>query len=447
MSGLPVEAPGTSRTRGADETAQAGPRVNPAVAGWTLLVLFLANFLSVADRALLGVVTEPVRLELALSDTQMSLVNGFLFVTFNLLGGVVIARFVDRRNRKWILVAGVAAWSAATASTAWVDSFFTLSLARIAVGVGEATAFPVALSMLADLYSPSKRAGAVGVFQSSNFAGIVGGTIAAGVLAAMLGWRDMFLVCGAVGVVVVVLLVFTVREPVRENASVGTPEPLGNFIEDLIVGSRRILSHPGFVPLAVGFGISGSLGATLGAWGPAFLQRAHDVPLAEVGLVIGPPVGLGGIAGMLFSGFLANWLVKRSGREMDMLLIPLFALPLSLPFIVGFVFSPSLVATMASAAGMNFLLSCTTVPCVTLALGLVAPTDRGLASTLLLVFIGLLGAALGPFVVGLVSDLVSTEGDALGLRYGLSFLVIVPFVAALALLRARNATRAAELPA
>ena len=159
----------------------AAPKsVSTGAACWTLFVLLLANAFNVGDRTLLGVVTEPVRLELNLSDTQMSLANGFLFVLFNLAGGLVIARFVDRGNRKRILALGLAGWSLATAATGLAQDFFTLSLARIGVGIGEATAFPAAMSLIPDLFSPSARGKAIGVFQSSTLIGVIGGTILAG---------------------------------------------------------------------------------------------------------------------------------------------------------------------------------------------------------------------------------------------------------------------------
>src|SRR5690606_21457326 len=119
--------------------------------------------------------------------------------------------------------------------------FFTLSLARIAVGIGEATAFPVALSMIADLFLPSRRAGAVGIFQASTFAGVVGGTIAAGVLAAMLGWRNMFVVCGLAGVALTLVIMLTVREPVREDAEPSDGRAQ-DFFADMLSGARRILA-------------------------------------------------------------------------------------------------------------------------------------------------------------------------------------------------------------
>jgi MFS family permease len=101
-------------------------------AGYTLFLLFLANFLNVADRALLGIVVDPVKAELALSDTQMSLVSGTAFVLFNLLVGIFIARWVDHGNRKRILILGIAVWSGATALTGLAQGFWLRRMAGAA---------------------------------------------------------------------------------------------------------------------------------------------------------------------------------------------------------------------------------------------------------------------------------------------------------------------------
>ena len=417
--------------------------VSRGVAGWTLFMLFLVNALNVGDRTLLGVVTEPVRMELNLSDTQMSLANGFLFVLFNLVGGLIIARFVDRGNRTRILAMGIAGWSVATAATGLAEDFFTLSLARIGVGIGEATAFPAAMSLIPDLFSPTARGKAIAVFQSSTLVGVIGGTILAGVLAASFGWRVMFQICGAAGVFVALVLLVTVREPRREAPSdAGAALPWGR---DLLDALRRVLRQPGFPMLALAFGASGMMVAVLGAWGPAFLQRSHGVPLAQVGVVIGPAVGIGGIAGMLVSGALADRLAARHGDTLAMLRVPLIALPLSVPFLAGFVALPTIGLTMLSAAMMNFLVSCSYAPCVNYAVTNVGPADRGLVSSLLLAASGLVGSGLGPFIVGVASDLLTPTYGSNGLRYAIGAMIPTPLIAfALLWLAVRQARRGRE---
>ena len=415
----------------------------PVSSYWALFVLFLANIFNVGDRIIFGVVVQPIKVELALSDTQMSLAGGLFFVLFNLVGGLFIARMVDRGNRIRILAFGVAAWSLATAATGLAEDFVSLSLARIVVGIGEATAFPAAMSLIPDLFRLEARGKAVAIFQSSNFIGIVGGTILAGILGAAIGWRGMFFVCGGAGLVVALLLLLSVREPVRDLDGEEPPE-FKSYLGDLWEGCKRVLSLPGFTPLLVAFGISGMMVFVLGTWGPAFLLRSHGVPLAQVGLVIGPAVGGGGIAGTLFSGFLADRLVKRSGRKSDMLKIPLVAVPLAVLPMAVFVYAESLAVAMVAAAFMNFLLSAAIPSVMNFAVNRTAASDRGLTSTILLAANGLLGAALGPLIVGVLSDFFApTYGDE-ALRYALSAMLVTPFIGIVFYVIAYRRSAAAE---
>lgn len=410
-------------------------------AHWTLFVLFLTNVFNVGDRTLLGVVTEPVRIELALSDTEMSLLNGLLFVLFNLGGGLFIARFIDAGNRKRILLLGLCGWSIATAGTGLADDFLTLAIARMAVGVGEATAFPAAMSLIPDLFEREARGSAVGIYQSSGFVGIIVGTVAAGVLAAAFGWRMMFVICGAAGLVVAIMLFLTVREPAREFPASRRIRQ-DTWLSDLVASCRRILSLPGFLALALAFGVSAMMAAVIGAWGPAFLQRSHDVPLAEVGLAIGPAVALGGIGGTLLSGYLADRLVSRDGRLLAMLRIPLIALPLAAPCMAGFVFLQDVGAALLAMGLMNFMLGCAVAPFINYAISHTEPGDRALTSTILLASSGLIGGGLGPFLVGMLSDSLSPSFGRESLRYAISAMIATPLLATgLLILTTRQASR------
>ena len=416
---------------------------SPAVhAHWALFLLFLANVFNVGDRALLGVVTEPVRLELALSDTRMALINGPLFVAFNLAAGLVIARLVDHGNRIRILALGLASWSVATAATGLSDDFSSLAAARIAVGVGEATAFPAAMSLVPDLFAQRVRGRAIAAFQTSGFVGISAGTIAAGMLAAAFGWRTMFFLCGAAGLLLAAVLAVTVREPPRPGAGRADHPPPRQLLADLPHGVARLLGRPGFSTLAIGFGIAAMMAAVLGAWGPAFLQRTHDVPLATLGLVIGPAIGLGGIAGTLASGHLADRLLNQAQDPRALLRVPLIAMPLAVPFMAGFVYAPGLAPAIACMAIMNVLMSCAVAPCIHFALSTCAPGDRGLVSAIMLAASGVIGGGLGPFLVGLLSDRLALTVGVDGLRHAIGAMSVTPLLAAACLLLARRAAPA-----
>ena len=402
--------------------------------GATLFALFLANTLSWGDRALLGVVVDPIKRDLLLSDTQMSLLSGAIFIAFNLIAGVAISHWVDRGNRKLILLVGVAVWSLATALIGAATGFASLAIALILVGVGEATVFPVALSMIGDLRAPAERPRAVAMFQAGTFVGLVGGSILAGVLAAAHGWRWMFVVCGASGVVLLVAMMIAVRDPVRRADDTALDAlPADGDARGAI---RRVLATPGFVPLSLGIGFLGTVGAVLGAWGPAFLQRSHHVPLAEVGAVIGPAVGISGIAGTIIGGVLATMLVRRRNSERAGLLVPLIATPIATPFLILFVFAPTLGGAMAATAIMTFLISLGVAPCFALGSGVVGHRVRALASTLMLFAFGLIGSGMGPFVVGVVSDALEPGYGIESLRYALATMIVTPAIAMVLLLLA-----------
>jgi MFS family permease len=415
------------------------PSVALRTALWVLVLLFLANILNTGDRGLLGMVTEQVRGELSLSDTQMSLANGLFFTVFNLVGGLFLSRMIDRGNRTRILAFGIAGWSIATAATGLATDFTTLALARIGVGIGEATAFPAAMSLIPDLFRAQARGRAVAVFQSSAFIGIVGGAIAAGVLAAAIGWRTMFFWAGGVGVVLALVMLATATEPARAKDA-RPAAPAGTFA-DLSQGLLRLWYTPGLARLVAGYGIAGMLTSVLAAWGPAFLQRSHGVPLAQVGVAIGPAVGIGGVTGTIASGMLASRLARKRGNELHGLLVPVIAMPIALPFYAIFCFAPSLSLTVAAAAIMNFLLSSGSSPCFAAVLGLSPPSMRGVSSTIMLAASGVVGGAIAPLLVGAVSDALMPALGKGSLRYALATMLITPLLGAAVLWLAYRRSR------
>jgi len=410
------------------------------VSGYTLLLLALANFLNYADRSLLGIVVDPVKQELGLNDTQMSIVSGTAFVLFNLIMGIFIARWADRGNRKMILTIGVALWSGATALTGLAHGFLSLGFTRILVGVGEATALPVAYSMIADLFQAERRPRAIAFFQVSTFVGLVAGSILAGVLAAAHGWRSMFISCGLAGFSLVLLFLGTMREPAR------TASPSAPSLPDAHIGQAilQLLRLRGFLALSLGTGMAGMAVGALPVWAPAFLLRSHGVALAHVGALIGPAVGGGGIAGTLFAGWLATRLSRRKGSEVPGLWVPIIALPLATPFYLIYVFAPSVGITMAAAAVMNFLLATAVGPCIAVAIGMAPPSRRALSSTLMLLALGIIGGALAPLIVGRVSDSLTAQFGSEALRYGLAVLAPTPAIAGLLLWIASERCRSIE---
>jgi MFS family permease len=419
----------------------AGIHAQPAssgfIAAWTLALLVLVNIVNYADRALLGIVVEPIRKELLLSDTQISVVSGFAFTLFFLVAGIAIARWVDRGNRRLILGLGVLVWTGATAATGYAEGFVSLGLCRALVGVGEAVVFPVAMSLLADLYPGPRLTRSVSIFQASAGLGIMLGSILAGVLAATFGWRTMFEIFGAAGVLVVALIALTMKPTPRVAA-----DALQSADGSLVSAFRSILSVKGMGLLATGYGVSNMMLACLPVWAPTFLQRSHAVPLAKVGALVGPPALLGGIAGGILAGVLATKLIQRSGNRRDGLLVPVVALPLAVPAFALFLFAPTLPLVLVGIGVMNFLLASALGPCVALAVNLVKANQRGVTSTLMLIMQNLLAFAIGPLIVGLVSDRLAASAGADSLRYALALMLAAPLAASLLLWKSRQRIQA-----
>lgn len=407
------------------------PRSAP-VAVYALTLLLLANVFNYADRALLGIVVEPIRKELLLNDTQISIISGLAFSLLFLVAGIAIARWVDRGNRRLILALGVAVWSLATAATGYAQGFISLSVCRMFVGIGEAVVFPVAMSLIADLYPGPRLTRTVSFFQASSGVGIVLGSVLAGVLAAAYGWRTMFHFFGLAGLALVVLIALTMRPTPRLGE--GKSEPDGGLWKAI----RAVLAVPGLPWLAAGYGASNMVLASLPVWSPAFLLRSHGVKLAEIGALVGPPAVLGGIAGGITAGIVASRLIKRSGDKYAGLIVPIIALPLAIPAYATFLFAPSLTVVVIAIAVMNFFLSTGLGPCVALAVSLVPASRRGVTSTVMLIVQNMLAFALGPLIIGIASDAMKPQLGEEALRYALAVMLVAPLAASLLLVMARK---------
>jgi MFS family permease len=248
------------------------------------------------------------------------------------------------------------------------------------------------------------------------------GSIAAGMLAAAYGWRMMFVICGAAGFVLVLLMLPTMREPARAEPHLpGEPATLGASIAHL----ARL---PGFTLLSVGMGLGSMIGGVLPVWAPAFLLRSHGVALADVGALIGPAVGIGGVTGAIVMGIVAGHMVRRRGSEVHALLVPLVAMPLAMPFYGVFIFAPSVGMAMMAAAIMNFLLASGFAPCISAAVSLAPSRMRAVASTVMFTASGVIGGAFAPLVVGVASDMATPSLGGESLRYGLATMAVAPLL-------------------
>ena len=188
---------------------------SPAARQYALSVLVVVYTFNFIDRQILSILLQPIKDELGLSDTALGLLTGFAFALFYATLGIPIARYADRGNRRNLIALALAIWSGMTALSGLAQNFWQLLAARIGVGVGEAGCSPPAHSMISDYFPAERRATALGIYSLGIPVGILFGFLAGGWLNEFFGWRVAFFVVGIPGLLLAVLVRFSLREPPR----------------------------------------------------------------------------------------------------------------------------------------------------------------------------------------------------------------------------------------
>lgn len=367
-------------------------------ARWTIFLLSLVGMFNYIDRSILNTLGQMVKADLMLSDMQLGLLGGAAFAMFNGLMSIPIARLADRHNRVRIIGWALAFWSAMTAVCGLAQNFMQLCLARIAVGAGEAGGGAPSIALLSDHVPPHRRASAISLYALGVPLGILFGATASGWLAEQYGWRTAFVVVGAPGVVLALLVLFTLNEP-REKPGNATPSEVPHFRQVL----RRLLGWRSFRHMVLGAGLA-NFGITgLTQFLHAFFVRSHDLGYSDAATYFGLVAGVSSGLGFAFGGFVTDKLAKRSSRAYALLpglclaaATPMYLLGLSL----SFGWAMLLIMTVAGT-----LVSTYFGPTLAVTQNLAEPRMRATATALFALVINLLGGALGGLFVGVLSDL------------------------------------------
>lgn len=436
--------------------AERGGAVTPAYSVYVLILLMLVNTMNSIDRVIVNILIEPIRREFGFSDTQIGIIAGLGFAVFYGLLGLPIARLTDRSNRTRLLAAGLATWSLMTLLTGRAVGFWTILCARFGVGVGEATCYPTALSLIGDYFRPARRPLAVSLFQIGLDLGFIIGAPVAGIVAAQYGWRAAFTLLGIPGLVLAVILLLTMREPARGGQEIhsigGTPVGPGGERAGGLAGTwtalRTLLAADAVLPLLVGASMFMALGsATLALWGAAYMMRSHGLSEDQVGLTLGPVLGMGGFVGTIIGGALGSWVARRSGKPFAPLKVMLWAVLPATPCMALFVLAPTVPLAIAGGLAGGVLTAMHYGPLIATTISRVAPRQRGLASSLLVIGQSVIGFGLGPLLVGAISDAMAPQFGNESLRYAMLFapcMVLLAWACVYAAWRRLNADGAAE---
>lgn len=399
---------------------------------WLMVgLLFLASIVSVIDRQILSVVTDPVRADLGISDLQISLLQGLAFGLFYATMGVWLGLVADRTNRRNLIIFGIILWSLATVGGGLAANFGQFFVSRMLVGLGEASLSPAAISLIADLFPPGKRGRPIGIFLMGQAVAhgiafsVAGGVLQAAAAGHFLGvpllgeltpWRLLFVICG-LGGALIGLTFFLTREPAR-----GVTAPVKSLGEQARHSVAYLLRNRAqFIGLYLGFAIYflGAYGA--GIWQVVFVSRQYGMSPAQVSLIFGPIAIVFGLAGPMIGGWLVDRVVGRRGVGGLLRLLsfaPLLAIPSALA-----VFAPNAhmaIFLAATQSGCSAIVGSATLAYLQSAM----PGElRGFSVSLTGLVNTLLGHALGPILVALTTERILMDETKVG--WGI-FWVAVP---------------------
>ncbi|MBI3867452.1 MAG: MFS transporter [Verrucomicrobia bacterium] len=411
----------------------------PGWAWYVVALLTLAYVFSFIDRQILNLLVGPIQRDLGIGEKEMSLLMGASFAVFYTLFGIPLGRLADTGSRRWLVVSGTALWSLMTAACGLTLRFWQLALARMGVGVGEASLSPAAYSLIADCFPPERRSTALGVYGMGIYIGqgmalILGGlviqftsaqeTFVLPLTGAVRSWQVVFFAVGLPGLLVALLLL-TIREPVRRGARVrsvdGGAAPAGRT--SLREAWMYLTGNRGtFLCLFFGMGFAALNGYGSAAWIPTFFIRRHGWTAGDTGVIFGLIVGICGTAGIVTAGRVADWLRQRGRRDAN-LRLALWATVAWLPFGALFPLVPSGRWAAALLAPALFLMSMPFGLAPAAIQQLMPNPMRGQASALYLFVINLMGLGFGPTVVAFLTEDVFHDRNALHLS--LTVLIVV----------------------
>ena len=422
---------------------------------WTVVAILIATaVLSYTDRQVLSLLVDPIRGELGISDTQVSLLLGTAFAVVYGIAGIPLGFLADRTSRRNLIFAGVVVWSCGTLACGFSHSFGQLFAARIVVGLGEAVLSPAAISLISDYFPPARRGTAVGFFLSGIAMGIgaailIGGgvlhVVESGVLAGTLlagqpAWRLVLLLIGAPGLLWS-LAILLIKEPARKT----TEDPITATQHP---ATRRSTPWSRVIPIYLVVATASLVDNAVGAWAPTLLIREFTRDPAQIGVQLGFLLTAGFGGGVLLGGWLADRAGSRGGSSYKLgvcLLSGLLILPVSL------LINASEFNLVMLSVPLYFALSGIVTACGFSAILDVVPNrSRGLAMAISFFLNVALGAGLGPSAVTAASDYVF--GAAAGLGPAITLTVAAGYavaagaaLAGLSLLRTRHPTNPGEV--
>lgn len=416
-------------------SAPFDPRAAHRQAWQALIILSAISLLNYYDRMLVVVVSQPLRLEFDLSDTEYGLLTGPAFVIVYALASLLFGVLADRYNRRKVIAAALALWSAMTALCGIAKSFPVLAAARAGVGVGEGGCNPAGLSLISDHFPPERRPFALAIFNAGGMIGLFLSFVLGSAIVAAFDWRAVFLIAGIPGLLLALVALKWLKEPPR-----GRFDAAGQAAMPYAQALRTLWRNKAYVWLciAASLGVFSSLGMLI--WLPQYFIRTHGMGQAEVGFLFGPAAALGLFAGMMAGGWIADRMA-RTGLERPVLLCisaNLALVPIYLVVLWSGSVTLALIATFAAMATSVLYAPAFQATMQTV----LVPGARATGAAVSNVLNSIIGQGAIPLLVGVASDAMRpTLGQGEALRWSLTGAIVFALLCGLAFIPALRATR------
>jgi MFS family permease len=396
-----------------EEQTQA-PGFSPGYRRYVLFILTLTYVVNYLDRQILGILLPYIQKEFHIDDFQAGLLSGTVFAVIYATLALPFAALADRMNRRNIIAASLATFSLMTVLSGYTRQIWQLVLTRFCTGIGEAGTGPAINSMIADLYPPRKRAGALAFYSAGLNIGLLFGFFGGGWMLQHYGWRSAFIASGAPGLLLVFILLFTIYEPVR-----GTADGITDTSDAprLMEVARFLWQRRSFRWIALACSAHAFSGYSLLYFLPKFLIVSHHLKPIEVGIALSLLTGIFGAIGTYMSGRLADRFGSRDANWY--MYVPIIATCVSLPCAPFFFLAPSTAVALGFAIIPALMGATYLGPAYAMAQGMVPLRMRAQTVGILLFVLNMIALGLGPAFTGFASTALKPALGDDSLRWAL----------------------------
>ncbi len=404
-----------------------------------LLLLTLIYAFNFIDRQIIGILSPFIQADLGLSNSQLGLLKGFLFALFYTVVGLPIAWLADRYNRVNIISIALATWSGFTALTGMANSFLTIGLARMGVGVGEAGGSPPSHSIISDMYAKEERAGALAIYSLGIPLGLGFAYFMTGFLLGNpdngISWRTLLIILGVTGVALAVVTKLIIKEPKRGAQEKANDDAIKIPFKTAL---KTLLSIPSWWAMALGIAFASFVGYAVSTWQMDYLLPFDGGQDSSVGftkmmyvLAFTNCFIYGG--GTFFGGWITQKLAGKSVAYYG--IVPAVSILICLPLVILAFWVPSTLLHLVIGGGLLFFLGMYLGPSFAIAQTLAPINMRAMSTAIFFLVLNLIALGGGPTTVGFLADIFKPEhGQIHAIRLSITIVSFMLAVSAICFL-------------